>query len=257
MNSIAKTQTQNKQQPAIKLISTPVGDVLQTQQLNAAVALVKATATDGHGRMAKIHGLPGSGKTHTCYALAKIFDGVRICAYSGMRRKTLFNKLAERFGGTGSGGFDSSITFLQSRVENEIFLIDECNHLGWLEFEALRYLSDECGAVIVLLGTQIFEQKFVGKSGVYLQQLSRRIGAKHLELKPVESLEECVQYFILPNFDTKPTKSTAALFLKVSGGLWGRAAELTTACKRLMESNPSTFEKLTTDLVAAAAKELG
>ncbi len=213
------------------------------------------TARD-HCRIGQITGQPGTGKSRLTTWLADEMGAIRIECWTRISDKDLMLLIAKSavarginidLTGTGNTLFGRMLTALPGRL----IIVDEANHLRWAQLEKLRSLSDlaQCGLVIV--GTDILARTIsTAGVGTYLAQFRQRIGAKRIVLGPMASDDELVAYCIQPRFG-KVSRKTAALFRRLTGGVWRTALELGDACDRLMRAEG--IEKLDEAVVQTAA----
>ncbi|MHC8398810.1 AAA family ATPase [Pseudomonas sp. MDT1-17] len=226
--------------------------VIETQDVQEAFALAQTLLSADSNRVGKIDGKPGTGKSTIAHYLVDRLNAVRVCAYQGMSTKSLMLDLCVALGlevttGTAAG----LIARARPLVKNRLVIVDEANHLKWPQLEGLRFLADEAGMALLLMGTDIMNRQFrTPQTGVYLAQLASRIGAKTLHLTRMRRIEEGQAYVLQPLFG-KVERSTAKRFIQISQGYWRDSIELARACQRLMESNGLT--QLTTDIIDTAA----
>ena len=234
------------------------GNIVETKSMSYAYAMAQAVMKSDSARIGQVPGESGTGKTVCSKWLeSKIPQSVRIVARPGSTRKSLVVSLARELGYEGPiRNYDSMMDTLLKMVDGVLILVDEANQLGWQAFESLRYLADEGRAGVILFGTEIMSRTFDDlRSGVYLKQMARRIGAKRVPFGPFSNtdLDEVAKYVITPAFGPV-SKGTAKRFLDACGGYWGEATELAEGCKRIMEN--SNTVKLDENIVQAAAKDM-
>lgn len=210
------------------------------EAVRMALAVQAARRT---GPIGRIIGPPGTGKTEAgkyLVAQAQQFPGaVRLC---GMEGETI-GRLAKRLfqGVTGEkprGSVGDIVAELEEGVAGRLLVMDQADKLGWRQLEWLRYLADEAGLGVILIGTKLLEQKFQdGRSAVYLEQMLSRIGTKTVRFAAYEEgqLEDFTAHCIVPRFGPVDLK-TAKAFRAKSHGYWRDAADLGDACKALMEA---------------------
>jgi hypothetical protein len=145
----------------------------------------------------------------------------------------------------------TQIARLRPRVKNRLVIVDEANHLKWPQLEGLRFLADEAGMALLLMGTDIMNRQFrTPQTGVYLTQLASRIGAKTLHLTRMRRIDEGQAYALQPLFG-QVERATAKRFMQVSQGYWRDSIELARACQRLMA--PTGLTQLTSEIIDTAA----
>lgn len=226
--------------------------VIETQAVQQALALAQTLLSADSNRVGKIDGKPGTGKSTIAHYLVEQLGAVRVCAYQGMSTKALMMDLCGALGlEVTAGTAASQIARLRPRVKNRLVIVDEANHLKWPQLEGLRFLADEAGMALLLMGTDIMNRQFrTPQTGVYLAQLASRIGAKTLHLTRMRRIEEGLAYVLQPLFG-KVERTTAKRFMQVSQGYWRDSIELARACQRLME--PMGLVQLNTEIIDTAA----
>ncbi|MDA8484779.1 ATP-binding protein [Pseudomonas resinovorans] len=227
--------------------------VVETEAVQQALALAQTLLSADSNRVGKIDGKPGTGKSTIAHYLVERLKAVRVCAYPGMSTKALMIELASALGLDVSAGTGASqLARLRPRVRNRLVIVDEANHLKWPQFEGLRFLADEAGMALLLVGTDLMNRQFrTPQTGVYLAQLASRIGAKTLHLTRMRRIAEGQAYVLQPMFGTVE-HATAKRFLQVSQGYWRDSLELARACQRLMSQVGAP--QLTLEVVEAAAQ---
>lgn len=237
-------------------------DIVRTANVERSEKMVAAVlAARPDARFGQIIGSPGTGKTHLSKYLTDKFDGVRVCASAECGPVDILTSIAKAFGlpvGTGGRGATSLLEMLAPVVKDRTIIVDEANHLNRKCLEVLRFLPDECGAAVVVLGTPLLDETFKdGRASVYLDQLRRRIGGKRVVLSRMETPEEIATNIIKPRFGDV-TKAVAKAFLVGSRGDWGTGLELADTCARILEQNKEATStkgketRLTEDIVASA-----
>lgn len=226
--------------------------VIETQAVQQALTLAQTLLSANSNRVGKIDGKPGTGKSTIAHYLVQQLEAVRVCAYQGMTTKNLMLDLCIALGLDVSGGSAATqIARLRPKVKNRLVIVDEANHLKWPQLEGLRFLADEAGMALLLMGTDIMNRQFrTPQTGVYLAQLASRIGAKTLHLTRMRRIDEGQAYVLQPMFG-KVERATAKRFMQVSQGYWRDSIELARACQRLME--PMGLTQLNTEIVDTAA----
>lgn len=204
------------------------------------------------GPIGQLVGEPGTGKTRAGKALVKHLGAVRVCCSQGISNKVLAAKIHAAFGGERpSGSANVLVGKLDTLAVGKLLVVDEANHLRWQQLELLRYLADEAGMGLILIGTDLMDRPFKdGRTATYLAQLASRIGAKRVRFERLTALEDVVGYMIQPHFG-KVDKPAATAFHKQAKGYWRDAAELAAACRRVMQAQG--LAKLSAVIVEAAA----
>lgn len=230
-----------------------MGDVIQTRHLRDALRMAHSIRDSLEtGPIGQIVGEPGTGKTWAGKWLARELDAVRVCCSHGISNKALVVKLYEAFGGErGPGSANSLVGKLETMAAGRLLIVDEANHLRWQQLELLRYLADEAGMGLLLVGTELMNRPFTdGRTATLLAQLASRIGAKRVRFEHLTALEEIAGYMIQPHFG-KVDKHTAQAFARHAKGYWRDGAELAAACKRVMQAQ--SIDTLSAVIVEAAA----
>lgn len=228
-------------------------DFIVTRQLRAAKRMaLSILSSQETGPIGQIIGEPGTGKTQASKWLAQELDATRICCAHGISNKALVLKLCNAFGlDRPPASTNAMVARLESKVQGRLLIADEANHLRWQQLELLRYLADEAGMGLLLIGTPLMDRPFTdGRTGTLLAQLASRIGAKRVRFEPLTALEDIAGYMLQPHFG-KVDKTTAQTFARQTKGYWRDGSELARACQRVMETQQ--LPKLTRAVVEAAA----
>ena len=227
--------------------------VIETVAVQQALVLAHTLLSEPNNRVGKIDGKPGTGKSTIAHYLVKQLNAVRVCAYQGMSTKSLMMDLCVALGlDATSGTAATQIARLRAHVRNRLVIVDEANHLKWPQLEGLRFLADEAGMALLLMGTDLMNRQFrTPQTGVYLAQLASRIGAKTLHLTRMRRIDEGQAYVLQPLFGTVE-RAVAKRFMQVSQGYWRDSLELARACQRLMA--PHGLTHLTLEVIDTAAQ---
>jgi len=202
--------------------------VFVTQEVQTVFNLIKSMLESPLDRIAVIHSDPGMGKT--CIALAltqiipqsKLSEGAKsvyFSVYDKISVLGLLKGIAVELGLDPKGSRTDLYSKLKDMVTPHTFLfIDECDGLSTAHFEPLRYLSDECGATILLFGTTglLLGQVLNDKSGrVVAQRLLSRIGQKQYPLKPIDDAV-FIKYILEPHNIATLSKGNMATVLALT-----------------------------------------
>lgn len=227
--------------------------VIETVAVQQALVLAHTLLSEEHNRVGKIDGKPGTGKSTIAHYLVQQLGAVRVCAYQGMSTKSLMMDLCVALGLEVTGGTAATqIARLRPHVRNRLVIVDEANHLKWPQLEGLRFLADEAGMALLLMGTDLMNRQFRSpQTGVYLAQLASRIGAKTLHLTRMRRIDEGQAYILQPLFG-QVERAVAKRFMQVSQGYWRDSFELAKACQRLMA--PHNLSQLTIEIIDTAAQ---
>ena len=228
-------------------------EIVETRQVRDALRMAQSVMDSLEtGPIGQLVGESGTGKTRAGKALVERLGAVRVCCSQGISNKVLAAKIHTAFGGEKTpGSANALVGKLETVVSGKLLVVDEANHLRWQQLELLRYLADEAGMGLILVGTDLMDRPFKdGRTATYLAQLASRIGAKRVRFERLTALEEVAGYMIQPHFG-KVDKATATAFHKQAKGYWRDAAELAAACRRVMEAQG--LNKLSAVVVEAAA----
>jgi len=228
-------------------------EIIETRQVRDALRMAQSVMDSLEtGPIGQLVGESGTGKTRAGKFLVERLGAVRVCCSQGISNKVLAAKISTAFGAEKTpGSANSLLGKLEGLVAGKLLVVDEANHLRWQQLELLRYLADEAGMGLILVGTDLMDRPFKdGRTATYLAQLASRIGAKRVRFERLSALEEVAGYMIQPHFG-KVDKATASAFHKQAKGYWRDAAELAAACRRVLETQG--LEKLTAVVVEAAA----
>jgi DNA transposition AAA+ family ATPase len=228
-------------------------ETIETRQVRDALRMAQSVMDSLEtGPIGQLVGESGTGKTRAGKYLVEQLGAVRVCCAQGISNKVLAGKIHKAFGADkATGSANSLVERLEEIVPGKLLVVDEANHLRWQQLEMLRYLADEAGMGLILIGTDLMDRPFKdGRTATYLAQLASRIGAKRVRFERISALEEVAGYMIQPHFG-KVDKATASAFHKQAKGYWRDAAELAAACRRVLETQG--LEKLNPVVVEAAA----
>lgn len=228
-------------------------ETIETRQVRDALRMAQSVMDSLEtGPIGQLVGESGTGKTRAGKYLVERLGAVRVCCSQGISNKVLAAKIYMAFGADKTpGSANALIGKLEGMAAGKLLVVDEVNHLRWQQLELLRYLADEAGMGLILIGTDLMDRPFKdGRTATYLAQLASRIGAKRVRFERLTALEEVAGYMIQPHFG-KVDKATASAFNKQAKGYWRDAAELAAACIRVMETQALT--KLNPVVVEAAA----
>ena len=228
-------------------------EIVETRQVRDALRMAQSVMDSLEtGPIGQLVGESGTGKTRAGKILVERLGALRVCCLQGLSNKVLATKIHAAFGGEKtSDSANTLVSKLEGIVAGRLLVVDEANHLRWQQLELLRYLADEAGMGLILVGTDLMDRPFKdGRTATYLAQLASRIGAKRVRFERLTAVEEVAGYMIQPHFG-KVDKATANAFHKHAKGYWRDAAELAAACRRVMEAEG--LAKLSQAVVEAAA----
>ena len=230
-----------------------MNNTIETRQLREALRMAESIKDSQEtGPIGQIIGEPGTGKTRAGKWLTQQLNAIRVCSSHAITNKALLVKLYTAvYGEEMPGSTNSLLPKIASAMDGQLLIVDEANHLLWQQLEILRYLADESGMRLLLIGTELMNRPFTdGRTSVLLAQLASRIGAKRVSFERLTQLEEITGYMLQPHFG-RVDKATAQAFARYSKGYWRDGVELAAACKRVMQSQG--LDKLTHIVVDAAA----
>ncbi len=231
-------------------------EIIQTRQVRSALKMSKAVLDASEtGPIGQIIGEPGTGKTAISHFLATQPNAFRVCCHQGINNKLLVSRIYQGLQmDLATGSAASLLSRVEHLVEGKLMVVDEANHLTWRQLELLRFLADEKGMGLMLLGTDLLDRPFRdGRTVTLLAQMSSRIGGKRLRLEPFESVEDVAGYMLQPVFG-QVNKTTSKSFYKFCLGYWRDGQELVNACKRVMSTQQ--IEKISPDVIEAAAESM-
>ncbi len=214
-------------------------EIRETKSLKDALKLAEIVLGSDNP-VGEIVGPAGSGKTLAGRAIAAKYKAARVACWEGMSRHQLLGQVAAGLEGAqmkaGPGQVDRLLT---SRfTERHLLVVDEANKLNWRGLEALRYLADECGVAVLLIGTEIYDRQFTSaRTRELLVQLGSRIGAKRAATRHLDRAETYVHVF-RPCFGESADKDLITAFWQgCRRGNYREASELAAECRRVMAAN--------------------
>ncbi len=225
--------------------------IQETQFIQEALRVAQMTLKADNA-IGEIVGETGTGKSTAAQRIVEKFGGVRVSCWDGINKVQLLKQVALAFGIEGAGLHTKLLTQgLPEKRRNERYLlvVDEANKLNWRCLEVLRFLADERGIAVILVGTELYERQFTNtRTAELLLQLGRRIGSKRTKMNKLDRaqcyahvqskmLGECLDKELISKFWHGCRK-----------GVWGDAVELAQECQRLMRvNNLSALNEATLD----------
>lgn len=207
----------------------------RTRAVAAALEMAAVVREAEAAAIGEIVGETGTGKTMAGRAVAEAFGALRIAAWQGVTRYQLLRAIAEAAGVDVPAwrAVPALAEWAAAQGERPLLLVDEANKLRWDGLELVRYLADECGFGVILIGTELYESRFVdARTRPLLLQLGRRIGAKRVRMGPLDRAET-YEHVIRPRFGDVADKAVVQAFWEgCRKGYWGEAVELAEACAR-------------------------
>ncbi len=225
-------------------------DIRETKAVKEALALADLVMASDNA-IGEITGPAGTGKTMAGRAVVQKLGAIRIAAWDGMTRHQLLATVAAAIGMEGPGSADRVLR-RGAQAERVMLVIDEANKLGWRVLEVVRYLADECGFAVLLIGTELYTRKFTdARTRPLLVQLGSRIGAKRVSTRHLDRAETYA-HVIKPIFgDITDKEMVTAFWQACRRGNYREAVELAEECKRLMAVNG--LQTLTPSVLELAA----
>lgn len=211
-------------------------DIRETKVVKEALALAELVMAS-ENPLGEITGPAGAGKSMAGRAIAARHGAPRVAAWDGVTRHQMLSAIAAGLGIEGAGAVER----LLRRGDGDaraLVVVDEANKLGWRVLEALRYLADECGIAVILIGTELYTRKFTdARTRPLLIQLGSRIGAKRVAARHLDRAETYA-HVIRPLLGETPDKDmVTAFWTGCRRGNYREAVELAGECRRVMESN--------------------
>jgi len=214
-------------------------EIAETKFIREALALASLLKATPGASVGEIIGDTGTGKTMAARAIMSRHAAMRVCAYEGMSRYALLGGVAAAAGieGPSTRWMGMLAEWGLSQAERPLLILDEANKLRWQALETLRYLADECGFAVLLVGTEIYERQFMNaKTRPLLLQLGRRIGAKRARMGHLDRSETFL-YVLQPRFGDVDRETATKFWQGCRKGNWGEAVELAEECVRICRSN--------------------
>ncbi len=217
----------------------------QTKSIKDAVKLAKQLVQAEDAAIGEVIGETGTGKSAAGLHLAQTIEqSWRICCYDGMGHDKLMRAIFKAVFGNAKGVADWENLLKEMAGDGParpLLVVDECNSITWRILERLRYLADECGWAVLLVGTELYTNQFAdARTKPLLKQLGRRIGAKRVKLKHLDRAET-LKYILKPRFGEVDKEVLTKFWGGCRKGNWGEAVELANACKRVMDANNKTL----------------
>lgn len=208
----------------------------ETKVVKEALALAELVL-ESENPIGEITGPAGSGKSMAGWAVCERMRAMRVAAWDGITRHQMLVAVAARMGIEGPGAVERLLGRGYG-AERRLLVVDEANKLGWRVLEALRYLADECGIAVILIGTEIYTRQFTAaRTRGLLLQLGSRIGAKRVATRHLDRAETYA-HVIRPAFgDVGDRELVTAFWVGCRRGNFREAAELAGECKRIMAQN--------------------
>lgn len=226
-------------------------DIRETKAVKEALALADLVMASDNP-IGEITGPAGTGKTMAGRAVVQKLGAIRIAAWDGMTRHQLLATVAAAIGMEGPGSADRVLR-RGAEAERVMLVIDEANKLGWRVLEVVRYLADECGFAVLLIGTELYTRKFTdARTRPLLVQLGSRIGAKRVSTRHLDRAETYA-HVVKPIFgDITDKELVTAFWQACRKGNYREAVELAEECRRIMAQNG--MQALTPAVLELAAK---
>lgn len=205
-------------------------------------------------RIGQIIGDPGLGKSEIAEALARDLNGAFITAWETMSVNGLLIAVARALGDKSlrdNTANDRVFSALRELCQDRLIIVDEVNLMNWKHMEALRYLSDQCGASLILVGTLLFSDYLsANKTRTLTAQLSSRIGGKSVTIEAM-SKREVGAAVLKPRYAGADAEAFD-LFHKFTGGRWREVVEMAETCDRIMAAHHRGFDVTVVESAAVA-----
>lgn len=218
-------------------------EILKTKAVREALSLARRLIETEGAPIGEITGETGTGKTCAAAAVVLEFDATRVAAHEGMSRYQLLRHItaALDIDGPATRHLDLLGEWAENRPQRPLLVVDEANKLRWQALEVLRYLSDECGFAVLLVGTELYERQFLNaRTRPLLLQLGRRIGAKRHRMTRLDRAETYTHILRPAVGDVSDRELVTKFWTGVRRGNWGDGVELAEECRQLMEINGVT-----------------
>lgn len=216
---------------------------VETRQVKEALALAEVVTAAGESAIGELVGETGTGKTAAGRLVAARYRGTRVAAHEGMGRYALLQALTaaleieSAYAKWLPGLAEAASHRARRGAGRPLLVIDEANKLRWEALEMARYLCDEAGWAVLLVGTELYERKFLdARTRPLLLQLGGRIGAKRVRMTPLDKADTVV-YVLKPRFGDVSGEVATKFWQGCRKGNWREAIELAEACRRVMRVN--------------------
>lgn len=226
-------------------------EIRDTKVVREALALAALVMSEDNP-IGEITGAAGTGKTMAGRAICEKYGAMRIAAWDGMTRHQLLREVAAMLGIEGAGAVEKLLR-RGDNGERVMLVVDEANKCSWRVLETLRYLADECGIAVILIGTELYSRKFAeARTRPLLLQLGSRIGAKRVATRHLDRAETYA-HVIRPIFgDVADKEIVTGFWTLCRKGNYREAMELAGECQRIMASNG--IQSLTPAVLELAGK---
>lgn len=211
-------------------------EMRETRVVKEAVALADLLM-DSENPIGEVTGPAGTGKTMAGMAVAGRHGSVRLAAWDGITRHQVLRAVAQAVGIEGPGAAERLLS-RERDAERQLIVVDEANKCGWRVLETMRYLADECGFAVLLIGTELYARKFTdSRTRPLLLQLGSRIGAKRVTTRHLDRAETYA-HVIRPAFgDVLDKEIVTGFWTLTRRGNFREAVELAGECQRIMQTN--------------------
>ncbi|MEO1766764.1 ATP-binding protein [Thiobacter aerophilum] len=226
-------------------------EIRKTKAVTEAIKLAEVVMGSDNA-IGEIVGPAGTGKSMAGRAVCEAYRAARIVAFDGMTRHQLLRAVAQAAGIEGPGAVDRLLAAPEGDTRR-LIVVDEANKLGWRPLEALRFLADERGFAVLLIGTELYERQFAAsRTRELLLQLGSRIGAKRMSTRHLDRAETYA-HVLRPAFgDVADKELINAFWMGCRKGNYREAVELAEECRRIMAANQ--MQNLTSAVLELALK---
>jgi hypothetical protein len=209
-----------------------------TKSMKKAAAMAALLRQAGDAAIGEITGETRVGKSAAGLYIAAQPNSIRICCFQGISPYKLDRALRKALkAAAGYEGDPADYPATLAAEDRPLLVVDEANKATWPTLEILRYLADEAGWAVLLIGTELYTRQFAdARTAPLLKQLGDRIGGKRVAMQPMDRAETLV-HVLKPRFGTVALTVATSFWHASRKGHWGPAIELADTCRRVMDAN--------------------